>query len=445
MSSRHRAGEGFDQKGMRQVPKMFRFNLTNVLVAISLTLIGSGSAVAQVSAADAAIVREHVNKGNLFMGRGLWDQAIEEYEQALDTDPGSMVAKENLVLVHNNWGISLFQKHKYEEAKAQWEEALQMNPYDRNAKQNLSVLKATLARINTAPKPPVKPPAEQKDGVAGKGAAGPGAPGNGTAGNGNGGNTNSAASTDGKDEATSSGPKMLNAPNTVNKPDESSGAKVLGQSKSAEPTGEPAQASGGVVLMNSGNQPQPSGGVVLMNSGNQAQTVPDVPAPPAVPPRAPEPPQVSAPPPMDLSSPYSFVETPTKTNAENSSPYGFPANMGTSAARPPRPYIAPNVTPAKPANAWSVPASVSGTVEPSSPSTPTYPSSTTSAPTTSSGEDAANLEDQLGAIEVKLTGKKQKNMPILKRIEKLETSISGKTSSGSLQERIDALRKSCGL
>jgi hypothetical protein len=420
---------------------MFRFNLTNVLLAISLTLIGSGSAVAQVSASDAAIVREHVNKGNLFMGRGLWDQAIEEYEQALDTDPGSMVAKENLVLVHNNWGISLFQKHKYEEAKAQWEEALQMNPYDRNAKQNLSVLKATLARINTAPKPQVKPQTEQKDGVVGKGAAGSGAPGNG-----NGGNANNAASADGKDEATSSGPKMLNAPNAGNKPEDSSGPKVLGQSKSAETTGEPAQASGGVVLMNSGNQPQSSGGVMLMNSGNQAQTVPDVPAPPAVPPRAPEPPQVSAPPPMDLSSPYSFAETSTKTNAENGSPYGFPANTGASVARPPRPYVAPNVTPAKPANAWSVPASVSGTVEPeSSPSTSTYASSSTSAPTTSSGENAANLEDQLGAIEVKLTGKKQKNVPILKRIEKLETSISGKTSSGSLQERIDALRKSCGL
>ncbi len=107
---------------------MYRFNLTHIIMAISLSLISGGSAVAQVSASDAAIVREHVNKGNLFMGRAQFEQAIEEYEQALDADAGSMVAKENLVLVHNNWGIYLFQRHKYEEAKAQWEEALKMNP-----------------------------------------------------------------------------------------------------------------------------------------------------------------------------------------------------------------------------------------------------------------------------------------------------------------------------
>jgi Tetratricopeptide repeat len=419
---------------MCQVPKMLRFNLTNVITAISVTLISSGSAVAQVSASDAAIVREHVNKGNLCMSRGLWDQAIEEYEQALDTDPGSMVAKENLVLVHNNWGISLFQRHKYEEAKAQWEEALKMNPYDRNAKQNLSVLKATLARINTAPKPPPKPAAELKDGPIGKSPAG--SPGNAT----------NAATGEGKDEAASSGPKMLNASGSSSKPEESSGPKVLGKAKGTETSAEPSQASGGVVIMNSGSQAQTSGGVVLMNSGNQAQTVPDVPAPPAVPPTAPEPPQVSAPPAIDLSSPYSFVETPTKSNAENSSPYGLPTNMSTTVARPPRPYIAPNTTPARPANAWSVPASVSGSADATSPASAASASSSTSASSTPSGEgDAANLEDQLGAIEMKLTGKKQKNMPILKRIEKLEISISGKTNSGSLQERIESLRKSCGL
>src|ERR1700733_13083362 len=103
---------------------MTRFNLTNIAIGISLMHISGGSANAQVSASEEALVREHVNKGNLHMGRGQWDQAIEEYEQALDANPGSMVTKENLVLVHNNWGISLFQKHKYEEAKAQWEEAL---------------------------------------------------------------------------------------------------------------------------------------------------------------------------------------------------------------------------------------------------------------------------------------------------------------------------------
>ncbi len=421
MSSRHSAGEGFDQKGMYQVPKMLRFNLTNLSLAISLTLISGASALAQASAGDAAILREHVNKGNVFMSRGQWDQAIDEYEQALDADPGSMVAKENLVLVHNNWGISLFQHHKYEEAKAQWEEALKMNPYDRNAKNNLSVLKATLARINAAPKPPVKPPPETKDGVVVRGTPG-------------------GNEADGKDDGTgaSSGPKVLNG----SKPEEtSSGPKVLNGAKAEESSSGPKVISQPKASDANTGTPESSGAVVLMNSSNQAQAVPDVPAPPAVPPRAPEPPQVSAPPTIDLSSPYSFVDTSTtKANAESSSPYGLPANLAAPAARLPRPYVAPPVTPAKPANAWSVPASVSG-VSDTSPSVPAASSLSPSSET----DSAANLEEQLGAIEMKLSGKKQKNMPILKRIEKLETSISGKASSGSLQERIDALRKSCGL
>ncbi len=134
------------------------------------------------------------------------------------------------------------------------------------------------------------------------------------------------------------------------------------------------------------------------------QEVPSVVAPPAVPPTAPEPPQISAPPAIDMSSPYSFVETPaTKAAAEASSPYGMPTNLAAPTVRP-RPYIAPPVTPTKPVNAWSVPASVSTETE-----TPA------AAGTPSESDSSANLEDQLGAIEMKLNGKKQKNMPILKR------------------------------
>ncbi|MBS1953939.1 MAG: tetratricopeptide repeat protein [Cyanobacteria bacterium SZAS-4] len=383
---------------------MYRFNLAHLCFAISLTLISAGSAVAQVSASDAAVLREHINKGNVYMGRGQWDQAIDEYEQALDTDPGSMVAKENLVLVHNNWGISLFQHHKYEEAKAQWEEALKMNPYDRNAKQNLSVLKQTLARIQAAPKPPVKPAAEMKEAGVKAGA----------------------------DDSNSSGPKMLGQPNKPIATDaSSSGPKMLNATKPDE------SSSGPKMLSQPKSEEQPSGAMIM---SNHAQEVPNVPAPPAVPPTTPEPPQVMAPatPTIDMSSPYSFVDTPAaKAAAEGSSPYGLPTNLTAPTAHP-RPYIAPPVTPpAKPVNAWSVPASVSGGE--------TEAPATSAATTPSESDSSANLEDQLGAIEVKLSGKKQKNLPILKRIEKLEMSISGKANSGSLQERIEALRKSCGL
>ena len=88
--------------------------------------------------------------------------AIDEYNAALDIDPGSQTAKENIVLAHNNWGIFLFHHNKYDEAKAEWDKALQMNPLDRNAKQNLAVLKQTLSRLA-----PPKPPAEKAKGDEG--------------------------------------------------------------------------------------------------------------------------------------------------------------------------------------------------------------------------------------------------------------------------------------
>jgi Tetratricopeptide repeat len=381
------------------------------------------------------------------MGRSAWDQAIDEYEAALDVDPGSIVAKDNLVLVHNNWGISLFRQHKFEEAKAEWEEALKMNPYDRNAKQNLAVLKTTLARINAAPKPPVKPAAEIKEGAPGKSPAAPEE------------EQEEATSSGPKmlgqpkpaPEATSSGPKMLGHPRTE---ETSSGPKVINQPKSeASSSGgkvmnatSDGDTSSGIKLMNQPKASQPTAAqeepnaVVIMNSNHQPETVPSVPAPPAVPPTAPEPPQVSAPPPMDMSSPYSFVDSPppVKPGAEVSSPYVMPANLSNQART--RPYTAPQVTPPpKPVNSWAVPVQTTTTTT----NTTAEPSSTATPP---EADSSANFEEQLSAIEQKLNGKKQKNnMPLLKRIEKLETSIAGKISSGSLQERIEALRKSCGL
>lgn len=289
-----------------------------------------------------------------------------------------------------------------------------MNPYDRNAKQNLIVLKTTMARINAAPKPPpVKPAAEPKEAPETKA---------------------STTAENEKEEPPSSGVKMLN--NQPKAEASSSGPKMLHSAKEEPP-------SSGIKLLSqpkkdaaeskATSEDSPSAAVVIMNAGHrtvESQT-PSVPAPPTVQPITPEPPQVSSPPPMDMNSPYSFVDTPTsaKPGAEVSSPYVMPSNLSTPVRQ--RPYIAPPAPPPpKPSNEWTVPVTVS-------------PEASANTPT--EAESSGNLEDQLGAIEMKLNGKKQKNMPILKRIEKLETSISGQAKSGTLQERIDLLRKSCGL
>lgn len=354
---------------------MPRFNLTHLVVLLGTAGVFAIPALGQVTATETAAVREHVNKGNYHMARRQFDQAIEEYEAALDVDPGSMVAKENLVLVHNNWGIALFGQRKWDEARAQWEKALQMNPYDRNAKQNLLVLKTTLARLGPPKPPPApiekpeKPGAEKKETPETKAAE--------------------------KEEPSPSG-----------------GVVLLNKQPAAAKTAEP--------------EASPSGAVIMLNNSGAKQSAPPPPAPetPA------QPPETTSTPVQIMNSPYSFVEeTRPAKPGEVSSPYVMPTNLPTPAK--PKPYVAPPPPATKPSeDPWNTP----------------IPTQTTApAATNTESDNGANLEDQLAAIEIKVNGRKQKSMPLLKRIEKLENAISGQTKSGSLQERIEALRKSCGL
>ncbi len=77
----------------------------------------------------------------------------------------------------------------------------------------------------------------------------------------------------------------------------------------------------------------------------------------------------------------------------------------------------------------------------------TAPASTPSASATATagGSQGDNIEDSLGQIELKIYGRKQDSLPIMKRLEKLETDTHGKTKSGTIKERIDTLRKSYGF
>jgi tetratricopeptide (TPR) repeat protein len=103
-------------------------------------------ALAQPSKLDLIKVRDHVDKGNFYLARMNFKQALDEYEQCLRIDPSNQVARDNIVLCHNNWGIHYFKQNKYDLAKAEWEKALKLNPYDRNAKINMGILKATMAK-----------------------------------------------------------------------------------------------------------------------------------------------------------------------------------------------------------------------------------------------------------------------------------------------------------
>ncbi|HMP50497.1 MAG TPA: tetratricopeptide repeat protein [Candidatus Melainabacteria bacterium] len=85
-------------------------------------------------------MRSHINAGNHYLARRLYDEAINEYEAALKIDPECRIAKDNIALVHNNKGTDYFSRRLYQEAQKEWQTALSLNPNDAIARRNLQVL-----------------------------------------------------------------------------------------------------------------------------------------------------------------------------------------------------------------------------------------------------------------------------------------------------------------
>ncbi|MBI4533862.1 MAG: tetratricopeptide repeat protein [Candidatus Melainabacteria bacterium] len=138
-----------------------------VAVLLALQLYGLNS-VAQTSRANQLAANEHLNKGNFYLGRRQFTEALNEYGQALDLDPNNSAARNNIVLTHLNWGAQHFAQKHFDEARKEWETVLDLDPYNRNAKHNISVLEQTLARLG--PASPNKQPAKD----AGPSATNPG-------------------------------------------------------------------------------------------------------------------------------------------------------------------------------------------------------------------------------------------------------------------------------
>lgn len=121
-------------------------NRTNskILLAGIATLV----CATQFAYAEIPGVRDHINRGNTFLQRHAYEEAIKEYEEALKLDPTNTIAKDNIVMTHNNWGINLVNRKQYKEAMEQWQTCLSLSPGNKNAQRNIALLRATLERSN---------------------------------------------------------------------------------------------------------------------------------------------------------------------------------------------------------------------------------------------------------------------------------------------------------
>src|SRR5271165_4851418 len=75
-------------------------------------------------------VAAHYNLGNALLQKGELDKALAQYKRAVEIDPNDAEA-------HVNLGNALFQKEQLDEAVAQFQEAVEINPNDAEAQYNL--------------------------------------------------------------------------------------------------------------------------------------------------------------------------------------------------------------------------------------------------------------------------------------------------------------------
>jgi tetratricopeptide (TPR) repeat protein len=68
--------------------------------------------------------------GNALFQKGQVDDAIAQYQKAVEINP-------NYVQAHYNLGLALFQKGQLDEAVAEFQKAVEINPNDADAHSNL--------------------------------------------------------------------------------------------------------------------------------------------------------------------------------------------------------------------------------------------------------------------------------------------------------------------
>ncbi|MBZ0184734.1 MAG: tetratricopeptide repeat protein, partial [Candidatus Obscuribacterales bacterium] len=315
---------------------------------------------------------------------------LSAYENALKIDPQNQIAKDNIALTHNNWGIQYFSQKLFAEARKEWELALKMNPHDGNVKRNLQILDMHEKRISKAKQDQEEAQEKTKEEKA-------------------------PAFTPAKIEATiDDSLEKVKEEEKNNKPPQaavilstgsgsvsiSNDGKVIGRSSSdSDNTG-----GGGAVIIPKAQSSYPNG--VGYKKSTFTTFDPSKVSSVA---KKKTPPQMSSP-----------VKAPTQEAIPNPvlfKPSGEKLTTGDAEAKNSRTKSDDKKRKKK-----------------------------SSHESKSDGDSDDNtLADVLSRLEEQVFGKKRDSMPILKRLEQLEIDTSGKKKSGAIKGRIQSLQETYGL
>jgi hypothetical protein len=417
-------------------------------------------------------IRDRINRGNVLLSRRQFQEAIKEYEAVLQIQPNYAIAKSNIALTHNNWGIYLYSQRKYAEAKEHWETSLKLNPADGNVRRNLKIVADAQMRNPPAEKPaqdnnpkPTGPqdwnPFDESLDKVLKPAANNANNSNANAGSG----PATAGSTPGNSTNTTT---VVSSPNMT----PPSGGTIISGS-AVSPFSSPGSSSASFTTANTGSG---SGAVIILGGSSTpgSSTAGSSTAGSST---------------AGSASVGSFSNSQTGTSNQSAGFGSTDANSGgavrilggtsggasivggstvSGGGKSFIPNTTSSTTTAAPtpstkiptrANGSSVPMSWPGAEDTHAPMSNVNKSTQTSggAPKflsrdddksrtdESSNSDSSNIEGLLAQIETKVYGKVSKNMPILKRIEKLEIETMGKKKSGSVSDRLKELKETYGL
>jgi hypothetical protein len=460
-----------------------------------------------------AALHDHVARGNALMARRQYGPAIDEYQKCFEIDPNNQVAKGNIALAHNNWGILYFSQKKYDEANAEWQQSLKIQPNQVSARRNLQILQATLDRLglqlgydepadkgaDKAVSPDGAGPEEKASGAKGKGAKGEtgknesgqlagepvvdGAP---SRAKGNQGKAtyikgsrkvmlttgvndqdSEQSGVDSPDAVPKSSPTSQTAPKAPTVP------KASAQTADTKrvPAGDAfGQGQAGQIMSYPSTL---SGGASMAPTNIDAGTVPGVIGSSKAPVQQPsqQPPQQSkqqTEQQREQQWSQQSVHQPVQPQQPAPGQYDMDAaaqssqynsNSGAVMIYPPAQPVAPLTeqiyedksagTSIKIISKPQAPVQVVAPQTVQQPEvvipTPVQQPPVSSEPTPVAASSPLNIDESLAALELKVFGKKQKSKPVLKRLEKLEIGTSGAASQGTVQERIDALRRAYGL
>ncbi len=409
-----------------------------------------------------AEIRNHINRGNMLLGRRLFQDAIGEYENVLRIDPVNQIAKDNIALTHNNWGIYFFSARKYPEAKQQWEQALKLNPSDGHARRNLKILDQRMRQ---------EPPVATQDGPEGDGPdkaklkMSPA-----------GGNANATAHTGATENSTTppvvptKGQQEARLDNTsvIQNPDSGATLIINSSTNYNQPTPD----------SESQTSPPPENTTIrIIGGSNSSASIVGTGA------------SLSAgAPPAQSFQPASTstfnIVAPNSGSVSSTYQPGTPGSGNTNSSTTPAGNshassngVTPSYSSGSPVDrgppGQSVPMSWPGASDSAPPAQPvTQASSTPSTPTSftrnqpskqndiAEGEQSeheqekgvdggtnsnATFENKVSQIETTVYGKSTKNVPILRRIEKLEIDTFGKKKTGSISDRIKDLKEAYGI